>query len=158
MTGEKRLNPRRPGTQRRALSDHRGFTLLETLLALLILAVALLGLAQLFALSIQVTGSARHNTMSMGVGQAKLEQLKTLYNAELTTGTSGAELQPGDHGPEVFTLAAPVYSQQGDRNFLVRWQVSTLGTAGKQVTVTVNPEFGNSVDRRTLTLTSHFMP
>ncbi|MBI4446153.1 MAG: prepilin-type N-terminal cleavage/methylation domain-containing protein [Acidobacteria bacterium] len=134
-----------------------GFTLLETMMALLILGISLLGLAQLFGLAIYQNGYARNITMGITVARSKMEELKNLYNAELETGTPSTALTTGSHPAEVVTLQAPLDSNQANWDFLVSWTVTVSGNQ-KTVTVTVEPESMNQLQSKTVTLTSYFAP
>jgi len=58
--------------------NEAGFTLAETLVATAILATALVGLAQLFAISVTSNSSARANTFATVLAQQKMEQLRGL--------------------------------------------------------------------------------
>ena len=55
-----------------------GFTLVEVLVALLIIMVMALGTAQLFAISIRATHAARNQTATTALAAQKLEQLRAL--------------------------------------------------------------------------------
>lgn len=136
----------------------RGFSLIETMIAMAVLAVSLLGLAQLFGVALYQNSFARYNTMAITVGQGKLEQLKGLYNADLETGNSSSDLSNGTHGPESVILQAASSSNQGDWEFLVSWTVTSPSSAEKTVTVTVAPRYQNPLQTKTLSITSHFSP
>ncbi|HUF47942.1 MAG TPA: prepilin-type N-terminal cleavage/methylation domain-containing protein [Vicinamibacterales bacterium] len=55
-----------------------GFTLVEVLVAMLIIMVMALGTAQLFAVSIRATHAARNQTATTALASQKLEQLRAL--------------------------------------------------------------------------------
>lgn len=55
-----------------------GFTVLEVLMALLLLAIMALGVAQLFGVAIQATSGARHQTSTTILAAQKMEQLRAL--------------------------------------------------------------------------------
>ena len=59
-------------------SNDAGFSLIEVLAAMVILTVALMSLAQLFALSTRANFSARSNTYAAMLAQQKMEQLRGL--------------------------------------------------------------------------------
>jgi prepilin-type N-terminal cleavage/methylation domain-containing protein len=135
-----------------------GFTVLETLIALTVLAIALLGLAQLVGISINQNAFSRHNTAGIQLAQEKLEQLKAQYNRELETGVAAADLVSASFGPETVTLAAPDYTGQRDREFLVSWTVADAGGARKSVSVTVTARNQNALQTKTITINSLFSP
>ncbi len=59
-------------------TDERGFSLVEVLVATLVLSVGLLSVAQLFALSTKGNTAARANTFTVILAQQKMEQLRAL--------------------------------------------------------------------------------
>ena len=63
---------------RSSASSAAGFSLIEVLIATLILAIALVSLAQLFALSTRSNMSARNTTYTAVLAQQKLEELRSL--------------------------------------------------------------------------------
>jgi prepilin-type N-terminal cleavage/methylation domain-containing protein len=63
---------------RSSASSAAGFSLVEVLIATVILAVALVSLAQLFALSTRSNMSARNTTYTAVLAQQKLEELRSL--------------------------------------------------------------------------------
>ena len=73
-----------------ALSDTRGFSLLEALIASAILAAALLSLAQLIAFAVRTTAAAGRMTDAALLAAQKLEELRA---------GSWGELQPGTDSP-----------------------------------------------------------
>src|SRR3954447_13771765 len=66
----------------------RGFTLVETMIALSIVAVAVTALAQLFVIATQTNADARRASFASILATQKIEQLRTL----------GPDLDP--HGPD----------------------------------------------------------
>ena len=89
----------------RALSDSRGFSLLEALIAAAILASALLSLAQLIALAVKTTAAAGRMTDAALLAVQKVEELQA---------GSWDELQPATDSP------APGFTRT--------WTVTPLGT------------------------------
>ncbi len=136
-------------------SSQKGFSLVECMIALGFLAITMLGVIQLFGVSIRQNSFARYNTMAVVVGQEKLEQLQTEYNNEWKYGTVAANLTDGPHGPETVTLQSPAGSSSGDRNFKVTWTVNTSGSA-KTVTASVDPVVVNDFESKTMNLTAVF--
>lgn len=66
----------RPGAW--GLGDERGFSLMETLVATLLLTVSLVSIAQLFALSTSTNFKAKTTTVASVLAQQKMEQLRSL--------------------------------------------------------------------------------
>ena len=60
------------------MASDRGFSLLEVLVAMTILAVALVALAQVVALSINATTAANTTTLATVLARDKMEQLRSL--------------------------------------------------------------------------------
>jgi type IV pilus modification protein PilV len=60
------------------MGNEKGFTLLETLVLLLILAIGLMGVAALTTTSIRVNSSANHLTLAYQIAQADLEELRSI--------------------------------------------------------------------------------
>jgi Tfp pilus assembly protein PilV len=74
----------------RALTDTRGFSLLEALIAAAILASALLSLAQLIAFAVRATAAAGRMSDAALLAAQKVEELRA---------GSWGELQPGTDSP-----------------------------------------------------------
>jgi len=138
-------------------SDNRGFTLIESVIALLVLASGLLGLAQLFVLAISQNAYGRQNTMAVSVAGNQVETLRNEFNNDLRTGISSADLTPGNHGPVTVALAPPANSNQGTYSYNVSWTVAVNGFE-KEVTVVVTPGSSNVKLNRNVQLVSHFSP
>jgi prepilin-type N-terminal cleavage/methylation domain-containing protein len=76
-----------PLAESRSTSRDAGFTIVEVLVALLIIAVAALGVAELFAVSIRSTHGARNQTSTSVLAAQKMEQLRGLTWGFDDTGT-----------------------------------------------------------------------
>ncbi|MDA2931394.1 prepilin-type N-terminal cleavage/methylation domain-containing protein [Acidobacteria bacterium AH-259-O06] len=140
-----------------ASSREKGFSLMESMIALAILTVALLGLVQLMSMALNQSALARSKTMAVSIAQEKLEQLRTTYNNDLNTETSSTDLTTGSHGPETVTLQAPSYSNMADQPFQVSWTVAVSGQQ-KTVTATVVPQNQNQMQSTSLSITTVFAP
>ncbi len=142
-------------------SQEKGFTLIECMIALVILSISCMGLAQLMGVAVRQNAFARYNTMGLEVAHMKLELLGTQYNNELETATTDADLTAGAHpagapGYELVTLDEPTYSSMGDSQFQVTWAVTVAGQQ-KTITVTVAPPVQNDLVSTSLSLTTIFL-
>jgi len=138
-------------------SKEKGFTLIENMIALAVLTITLLGVAQLMAIAVRQTALARFETMAATIAQSKLEELRAVYNNELETETDSSDLTAGSHGPATMTLAAPAYSSMGDSQFQVSWAVIASGTR-KIVSVTIEPQVPSGLNSTNFSLTAIFVP
>jgi len=137
-------------------SSQKGFSLIESLIALSILAITMLGVVQLFAVAIRQNSFSRYNTMAISVAQEKLEYLQTEYSRELENNVNAADLTVATHNQAV-TLTQPTGSGTGDFAFDVNWTVTEIGSA-KVVTVTVSPVVTNEFQTKDLVMTAVFSP
>ena len=138
------------------ISKDSGFTLIESMIALAVLAITLLGLGQLVSTSVRQNASTRFETMGVLIAQEKLEALRGEYNRELEAETGSSDLTAGSHGPETRIMEAPTGSSMGDSEFEVSWTVTIAGSQ-KTVNVTVEPQVSNALTTD-LSLTTIFVP
>ncbi len=141
-------------------SREKGFTLVECMIAMVILSISCLALAQLMGVAARQNAFARYNTMAVEVAQMKLEELKTKFNNELETGTTDTDLTAGSHpsgspGYQLVTLDEPTYSNMGDSQYQVTWTVTVVGEQ-KTITVAVDPQVQNELTNTTLSVTTIF--
>jgi Tfp pilus assembly protein PilV len=107
----------------RALTDTRGFSLLEALIAAAILASALLSLAQLIAFAVRTTAAAGRMTDAALLAAQKVEELRA---------GSWAELQPGTDTPAAgFTRTWTVTPMGADPDHLVLLEVLVGAPGGR---------------------------
>jgi len=92
-----------------ASTDDRGFTLVEVLIAMVLVAIISLSLAGLFAKAVSATHAARYQTSTATLAEQKLEQLRAL-----TWGfdSSGQNLPVSDTTSDI-SLAIPTNAGQG---------------------------------------------
>lgn len=144
--------------KRNQRNPEAGFSLIETMVAIIVLSISLIGLAQLVLVAQQQNRFAGYTTAGIGVAQAKLEELKSLYNSDIANGTMSTDMTPGSHGPETRTIAAPSNTNQGDQQFLVSWEIIDLGRGARAINLTVNPVVANPLQNKTITVNSQFAP
>lgn len=128
-------SPRRSGARR----DARGFTLLEVLIALLVLAFGLLGFALLQTMNLRFTQSANSRTQATNLAYDLLDQIRAnrLQAPEYTAITPGTFA--GEDGKDCTPTSVAAVSDN-----IARWRcqvVSTLGT-GANATVNYTPADG----------------
>lgn len=138
------------------ISKDSGFTLIESMIALAVMAITLLGLGQLVSTAVRQNASTRFETMGVLIAQEKLEALRGEYNRELESETGSSDLTAGSHGPETLIMEAPAGSSMGDSEFEVSWTVTIAGSQ-KTVNVTVEPQVSNQLITD-LSLTTIFVP
>jgi type IV pilus assembly protein PilV len=78
-------------------SRHQGFTLIEILVAVVVLAIGLLGLAGLQATSLRFNNSAYHRSQATNLAYAMADRMRTNRQAALG----------GDYDPEAFESPPP---------------------------------------------------
>lgn len=111
----------------------RGFTLLETAIALLVLMVAALGISSLFVFSMQNNVGGNERALAMAVAQQQLEQLRSVSFDDASLATVTTTL------PTVRT---------GERNYTVVRRVTAetnpdgSGKQLKRIAITVTPQAG----------------
>ena len=113
----------------------RGFTLLETSIALLVLMVAALGISSLFVFSMQNNVGGNERALAMAVAQQQLEQLRSVSFDDATLG--------------VGTTTLPTV-RNGERNYDVVRRVTEETNANgtskrlKRIAVSVTPSNGGA--------------
>jgi len=122
-----------------------GFSLIETMIALLLAIFGLLTAGQLLGVSINCMSLARLKDSSILVARNKLEDLRDLYRFD----PSHADLAAGDHGPEEITVRDPLSDDTLNR-FRIKWSTSgvseewlTSYPAALSASVTVTPVSGS---------------
>ena len=137
-------------------SSQHGFSLIESLIALSILAITMLGVVQLFAVAIRQNSFSRYNTMAISVAQQELEYLQTEYNRELENDVIADDLTSGTHTRQV-NLTQPTGSGTGTFTFAVSWTVTEISST-KVVKVTVSPVVANEFQTKDLVMTAVLSP
>lgn len=115
------------------LKTERGFSLMETAIALLVLMVAALGISSLFVFAMHNNVGGNERALAMAVAQQQLEQLRSVSFDDATL--------------TVETITLPTV-RTGERNYTVVRRVTAETNAdgsGKQlkrIAITVTPEAG----------------
>lgn len=121
------------GAGRRVAS---GFSLIETLIALIVLALGLLGFALLQTMNLRYTQSANYRTQATHLAYDLLDQMRAnRFQAVYYSGDAGASFQPGDVERKRCSRDT---GQVSIAQNVLRWQcqvVAALGeSAGAEVT------------------------
>jgi len=129
------------GSGQRSAAAARGFTLIETLIAMCILTFGLLAAGQMIYVAVASASLARSKGSAAIVAQGKLASLADLYSRD----PNAADLSIGNHGPEQVEVVNPAAHNVLNR-YNVTWTVGTVsdprtGRAlnARQVFVTVTP-------------------
>ena len=116
-----------------ATNTERGFTLMETSIALLVMMVAALGISSLFVYSMQNNVGGNERALAMAVAQQQLEQLRSVSFDDATLAVATTTL------PTVRT---------GERNYTVVRRITEETNANgsgkllKRISIGVTPEAG----------------
>jgi type IV pilus assembly protein PilV len=132
----------------------RGFTLLEVMVALLVMSIGLLGIAKMMVLSAQANDSAYMRSQATALAYTMLDAMRSNRQAALVNGYDTAMgVFPG---PVVCTVAAPCNSGQQAQNDLSLWGNSLAaelpGGQGSIATVTA-PDPTTGANNVTATVT-----
>ncbi len=115
----------------------RGFTLVETLIAMVILTVGLVSMAELMAITLRMQMLGRNETAAIRLVQSKIDELVAVDFANATVAVGGG-------------LDADVadYNDDPEDGFHRRWQIAEIAgeTNVRTLTVRIIPERN---DRRT---------
>ena len=129
-----RLRPadnKKRGTEIRAMQNDTGFTIIEVVIAISILAVGLLGVAAMQTSAIQVNSAAGQMTARMNWAQDKMEELKAMPFSDPWLEDTGS--------PTVPDSADNPHQEPISDEYTVSWNVTddtpVLNT--KQIVVTV---------------------
>lgn len=113
---------------------NHGFTLIEVIVAITVLAVGILSLTEIFPFALKISRSAEQQTVAVNLAQAKIEEMFYLDYENISTGTIEARQRMSDEPANPFyyyereTLAEHV---DGDLN------TSVTETGMKKITTTV---------------------
>ncbi len=125
----------------------RGFTLIEIMIAIFLLAVALLGLASVTTSVIKGNSFSQTLTTATTLAKDKMEELKaTSYTDLPTTGTAGTVTDYASADGTVRASSTGSYYKR-------EWYGNVTGTAPNtknEITVTVTRSFGLPVELKTI--------
>jgi prepilin-type N-terminal cleavage/methylation domain-containing protein len=137
------MKPQTPTTK--STNGERGFTLIETTIASLVMLVGALACSSLFVFSLQNNVGGSERALAMAVAQQQLEQIRSVAYLDSTL----------NDGTTTSTVT------NGERNYTVqRTVVSETNSDGaaknlKRITVTVTPQTGQNWMRTSVVLTTY---
>jgi type II secretory pathway pseudopilin PulG len=144
-----------------------GFTLIETMIAMLVVTFGLLAAGQMIYVSVASASLARSKGSAAVVAQSKLEELSALYSSN----PAAADLTDGAHGPQQVQIINPANNNSVLNRFSVSWTVNTVPDprpgwvlTAIQLSVTVTPvDAANNNNRsaflnKIVTVTAVFSP
>jgi len=129
--------------------DEGGFSLIEVLIAMLVVTIGLVSMAQLMAVTTIMHSDARQTSMATQLGQAKLDELMKLNLA------TAAAVQLTPVSPDSLDEDITNYFDQPNATITRRWKVEAGPTADtRTVTVRViNPrarQYGSELEFTTI--------
>ncbi len=129
-----------------------GFTLIEVLIALVILSVAFLGLAGLMVQTSKNTSFGGLMTEAATFAQDKLEELRATSWVALTPGSDLIHIIDDGGGRRVEVKGwVPPKNLTSTKDFDRKWTVLSNGNLNRNITITVN---WNDKTMRSISLTS----
>jgi Tfp pilus assembly protein PilV len=114
-----------------------GFTMIEVMVAMLLTAIAIIGILALFMTQTKASGYSRHTTEATTLAEDKIEKLRTMGAAAATTGTDTLVDEKGSNaGTGIYTRTwtETVNTAAGYADIVTRVQWTEDGIT-KQVTL-----------------------
>jgi prepilin-type N-terminal cleavage/methylation domain-containing protein len=144
----------KPQTHKNTENTQRGFTLIETCVAMVVMMVAALACCSLFAFSMQNNVGGGDRALAMAVAQQQLEKIRVVNfdDASLTAGTTNATVKSGERNYAVETVIANETNADGTdkqlKRITVRVTPSTNGPNWQHTSVVLvslrsSLDFGN---------------
>ena len=122
------------------MNNERGFTLIEAMVATVVLTVGLLAMAELLAVSLRMHQLGRNSTTATRLAQDKFEEMMKMNFA------TNPAIQVTNCGNALASNVTNCFDTPANSGYTRRWQVAAGPTVRlRTVTVRVIP---NNVDRR----------
>jgi len=134
------MKPQTP--KHKSTNGERGFTLIETTIAALVMLVGALGCASLFVFALQNNVGGGERALAMAVAQQQLEQIRSVNyeDSTLNTGTASSTVTSGERNYTVQRTVASETNSDGSAKNL------------KRITITVTPQTGKTWMRTSVVL------
>jgi prepilin-type N-terminal cleavage/methylation domain-containing protein len=125
------------GLAHRSASREGGFTLIEVLIAMVILTIALVSMAELMAITLRLQMQGRNETAEVRLIQSKIDELVAVNFASASVAVGGT-----------LTSDTANYNDTPTPGYKRRWQIAAITgeTRVRTLTVRIIPDIG---DRRT---------
>ena len=137
------MKPQTP--KHKSTNGERGFTLIETTIASLVMLVGALACSSLFVFSVQNNVGGGERALAMAVAQQQLEQIRsvTYEDATLSVGTTTSTVTNGERN---YTVQRTIVSETNSDN---------TAKGLKRITITVTPQTGQTWMRTSVVLTTY---
>ncbi len=117
-----------------------GFSLIEVLIALVVLGFGLLGYALLQTMTLRFTQSANHRTQAVNLAYDLLDQMRA--NSFQAAWYSTAGFAPGDVTMDDCDALSPPTGAVSIDNSITRWQCQVVRALGESASATVTVDAG----------------
>jgi len=136
------MKPQTP--KHKATDGERGFTLIETTIASLVMLVGALACSSLFVFSVQNNVGGSERALAMAVAQQQLEQIRSVKyeDSTLNAGTTTTTVRNGERP---YTVQQTVVSETNS---------DSTAKNLKRITITVTPQTGQTWIRSAVVLTT----
>lgn len=129
----------------------RGFSMIEVLIALVVLAIGLLGFALLQTMNLRYTQSANYRTQATNLAYDLLDQMRAnrLYAAQYSNATFGVGDVTGANASNcsrpVGPNSVPITGAGSSASVIGRWQCQVVEALGDQASAIVTYNNGEAV-------------
>ena len=129
----------------KSTNGERGFTLIETTIASLVMLVGALACSSLFVFSLQNNVGGSERALAMAVAQQQLEQIRSVdfQDATLIAGTTSSTVKNGERNYTVQRVVVDETNSDGKARLL------------KRITITVTPQTGEPWMRTSVVLATY---
>jgi type IV pilus assembly protein PilV len=128
------------GLCRTGLESRRGFTLVELMVAMMLITVGLIGSAALTATSLRYQRAAARREEMLALAEAKLDELRSYQNATVASGLR-AKLAAGGSLTSSLTNYSDDVASPSLKQYRRRWQITDGTVRTRQVAVRVEPNY-----------------